>query len=468
MMVSSSLAPPLTFSPCQETLSTLQKRLHFFIQSRPEQWAYSIFWQKEEEQNGGVVLAWGDGHFKANNEVVVSKQPTHDKLGLGLERKRSLQGILCDSNLEGDESMEDVTDLEWFYMVSMTRSFAIGEDLPGKAYGTGNSTWLNLNSIHKLQQFSERTKEAQMHGIQTLVCIPTSSGVVELGSSDIVRENWGLMQQAKSLFGSDVTVLVSKPPSPGGLLPFLDRNLSFADIGITSEVHKQIPQEHEAETKKEVTMTGLSSSLDSEHSNSDGPFVALALEKRKPKKRGRKPGNGRDAPMNHVEAERQRREKLNHRFYALRAVVPNVSRMDKASLLGDAVSYINELKTKIDNLETQVQKYSKKIKTENLNRKDHHQHDDHYPRSNSDSTGLVKMEVEVRIHGLEAMIRVQCENMNHPSAKLMDALRALDFQVQHASVASVKDLMLQDVVARLPEGLRNEESVKAALIRRLE
>ncbi|PIA34865.1 hypothetical protein AQUCO_03700261v1 [Aquilegia coerulea] len=473
MMVSSSYtSPSSTFSsPGQEALSTLQKRLHFFVQSRPEQWAYAIFWRKGEEENGGVVLAWGDGHFKGNQEFdVVCKQPTQDKLGLGLERKRSLQGLLCDSNFwADDESMEDVTDLEWFYMVSMTRSFAIGEDLPGKAYGTGNSAW--LNSTQKLQQYSERTKEAQMHGIQTFVCIPTSSGVVELGSSDIIKENWGLTQQAKSLFGSEVAGLVSKQPSPGGLLPFLDRNLSFADIGITTGVHKHVQQEHEAETRKEVAKTGLSSSLDSEHSNSDGPFVALALEKRKPKKRGRRPGNGRDAPMNHVEAERQRREKLNHRFYALRAVVPNVSRMDKASLLGDAVSYINELKAKIDNLEAQVHKYSKKIKIEKLNSKDHHQHgmvDDHYPRSDSESAGLLKMEVEVRIHGPDAMIRVQCQNMNHPSAKLMDALRDLDLQVQHASVASVKDLMLQDIVARVPEGLRTEESLKAALISRLE
>jgi len=85
-------------------------------------------------------------------------------------------------------------------------------------------------------------------------------------------------------------------------------------------------------------------------SDSDSHF---ASEKRK--KRGRKPIiTGRESPLNHVEAERQRREKLNHRFYALRSAVPNVSKMDKASLLADAVEYINDLKAKIEDLEAKL------------------------------------------------------------------------------------------------------------------
>ena len=52
---------------------------------------------------------------------------------------------------------------------------------------------------------------------------------------------------------------------------------------------------------------------------------------------------GREEALNHVEAKRQRQEKLNQRFYALRPVVPNIFNMDKASLLGDAIAYITEL-----------------------------------------------------------------------------------------------------------------------------
>ncbi|CAN1331289.1 Transcription factor MYC2, partial [Linum perenne] len=62
--------------------------------------------------------------------------------------------------------------------------------------------------------------------------------------------------------------------------------------------------------------------------------------------------NGREEPLNHVEAERQRRGKLNQRFHALRAVVPNVSKMDKSSILGDAISYIKELRSKLQSRES--------------------------------------------------------------------------------------------------------------------
>nr|TKS03537.1 basic helix-loop-helix protein A isoform X2 [Populus alba] len=55
---------------------------------------------------------------------------------------------------------------------------------------------------------------------------------------------------------------------------------------------------------------------------------------------------------NHVLAERRRREKLNERFIMLRSLVPFVTKMDKASILGDTIEYVKQLRQKIQDLET--------------------------------------------------------------------------------------------------------------------
>lgn len=147
----------------------------------------------------------------------------------------------------------------------------------------------------------------------------------------------------------------------------------------------------------------------------------------------------------HVEAERQRREKLNDRFYALRSVVPYVSKMDKASLLADAVTYINELKARIQTLEEKVGTESSVAIT---SRNESQMNMCHVRGSGTNN----RDEVEVKLFGSQAMIRVQSAHMNHPAAKLMDVLRSYDLKVQYASVSSVGDRMVQDVIVMVPYG----------------
>nr|GFC30924.1 transcription factor MYC2-like [Tanacetum cinerariifolium] len=174
------------------------------------------------------------------------------------------------------------------------------------------------------------------------------------------------------------------------------------------------------------------------------------------------------APGYHVEAERQRREKLNHRFYALRSVVPYVSKMDKASLLADAVTYINELKSKIQTLEHDKRSESPLIRPRNDNQPNINQFNHVHDQRTTGHSTANQVEVVVKLLESEAMIRVQSTEVNHPACKLMDALRSLNLKVHYASVSCVKDLMLQDVIVKVPNGFTSDEdTLRLAILNKM-
>ncbi|KAL5831406.1 hypothetical protein ACOSQ4_016760 [Xanthoceras sorbifolium] len=344
---------------------TLQQRLQFIVQSRPDWWIFG-FLAAGEGFNGQLVLSWGDGHFRCNKQAASS---SNKQQGGGHQRPQPKFGV--------------------------------------------------------------RVKEARTHEIQTLVCISTACGVVELESSDMIKQDWSTVQLAKSLFESDIASL-QIPTHSSNNVPLLFMMLSLKDK----------PQESEI-IVKELTGLGRSSS-GSGQSDSDGNFASAYTDNGRSRETGRKPAvSEKETPLNHVEEERY------------------------FSLLADAVTYINELKDKIHELENKlVQQLPRKKKAMsmstsrnicyNLSAGSTIMYHYHY----TTIRGPFQVIIILR---KQAMIRVQCPDINYPAAKLMDALRDLDFQVHHASVSSVRELMLQDSVVKVPDGIISEEVMRTAI-----
>ncbi|PWA45362.1 transcription factor MYC2 [Artemisia annua] len=551
--------PPTSSSASTSTVhqefnqDTLQQRLQGLIDTARESWTYAIFWQSSVlEYSGPPILGWGDGYYKGepNKPKTVMSATSLAEQQYRKKVLRELNSMISGTQApENDAVDEEVTDTEWFFLISMTQSFVNGVGLPGQAMVTNQPVWV-AGRERLMTSHCERARQGQGFGLQTIVCIPSADGVIELGSTELMYQSSDIMKKVRGSFnfnqardpmqdtvgviGSEMMTSVIPSVNKSHVpkqLPFENpntlsqnprsghnfgsRELNFSEFrsmeggsggkNANSSYTKPEPGKllNFGESKRSITNNGALSptscgsnedgmlsfvsgtaksgagpftGADSDHSDLDASMIKevessrVVEPEKKPRKRGRKPANGREEPLNHVEAERQRREKLNQRFYALRAVVPNVSKMDKASLLGDAILYIKELKSKVDN--TQCDKEELRNQLEALKKellsKDSRQSSSSaisLPDEMKMSTHslIADLDVDVKVIGWDAMIRIQCNKKNHPAARLMAVFKELDFEVNHASVSIVNDLMIQQATVKMGSRLYSQDQLRVAL-----
>ncbi|XVF51480.1 hypothetical protein PTKIN_Ptkin04bG0188400 [Pterospermum kingtungense] len=191
----------------------LKKQLALAV--RNIQWSYAIFWSISARQPG--VLEWGNGYY--NGDIKTRKTVQAVELNadqLGLHRSEQLRE-LYESLSAGDSSPqarrpsaalspEDLTDTEWYYLVCMSFVFDIGQGLPGRTLSSGQPIWL-CNAHYADSKVFSRSLLAK-----TVVCFPFSGGVIELGVTDVVLEDLGLIQHFKTSFLDTPQTVVSNKP----------------------------------------------------------------------------------------------------------------------------------------------------------------------------------------------------------------------------------------------------------------
>ncbi|CAO1947788.1 unnamed protein product [Urochloa humidicola] len=430
----------------------LQARLQDLVDRRGGVWTYGIFWQESRVSGGRAVLGWGDGHCRDGGGSA-----PHDAAGGSGEersaaRKRALLRLHALYGGGGDEEDEEgadyalrldrVTGAEMYFLASMYFSFPEGSGGPGHALATGRHAWAAVEPHAAAPGWYVRASLAHSAGLRTVVFLPCKGGVLELGSDVAVRETPDALRAIHSALApaprEECMRIFGKDLSPSGRTP---QAMALSVTG-DSWVGGQATASAAAKPKAPEPPRSMDFAKPGKAEQQVGGGGG-GEEQRRPRKRGRKPANGREEPLNHVEAERQRREKLNQRFYALRAVVPNISKMDKASLLSDAIAYIQELEDRL--------------------------------RGGGGGAGAAvagaaaraeSPAVEVKAMQDEVVLRVTTPLYAHPVSRVFHAIRDAQLSVAASDVAVADDAVTHTLVLRSPgpEQL-TAETVLAAMSR---
>lgn len=154
----------------------------------------------------------------------------------------------------------------------------------------------------------------------------------------------------------------------------------------------------------------------------------------KKRQQGQKIVNKGLAPMHgqdHIIAERKRREKLNQRFIELSSVIPSLKKIDKASILIDAVEYIKELEKKVKNLETQN---PKPIESAVLVKNTCISSEGGDLGCSSSTAPKPLLEIEARLSGNKILISIHCESFKGLLVKVLSELEELNVTVTHTNL----------------------------------
>lgn len=153
--------------------------------------------------------------------------------------------------------------------------------------------------------------------------------------------------------------------------------------------------------------------------------------------------------QDHIIAERNRREKINRRFIELSTVIPGLKKMDKATILSDAASYVKELQEKLKALEAAGSNgRSIGIETVVLVKKPS------LPESVTFSSAPNTLpEIEARFSENSLMMRIHCENGKGVVVKVLAEVEELHLCIIHTNVVPFPvSTVIITIMAKVEEG----------------
>ncbi|KAI4380260.1 hypothetical protein MLD38_006471 [Melastoma candidum] len=188
-------------------------------------------------------------------------------------------------------------------------------------------------------------------------------------------------------------------------------------------------------------------------------------------------GAASSAVSKNTVSERNRRKTLNDRLYALRSVVPNISKMDKASIIKDAIGYIQELQEQEQTIQREIVDLESTGKVKGspclynddgellivppyMRPKKKRMSPNASGGGFNDPTILV-LEIKVTYMGEKmVVVSLTCSKRTHTMVKLCELFESLQLKVITANITAFSGRLLKTVFVEADEEEKEELKLK--------
>ncbi|KAG6535729.1 hypothetical protein ZIOFF_000752 [Zingiber officinale] len=149
---------------------------------------------------------------------------------------------------------------------------------------------------------------------------------------------------------------ISLPPSTPISPTTIDWNVAMDDMNAEYDFYWETKRFVDFE---ELESWGLEEAVSAGYYGSSSPDgVSSPTPAREP------PPATAPPPAKTIAMERNRRKKLDDKLYALRSIVPKITKMNKASIIKDAIDYIVQLQEEERQMEAEISELESKLKQE--------------------------------------------------------------------------------------------------------
>ncbi|KAI9110238.1 hypothetical protein K1719_018680 [Acacia pycnantha] len=166
--------------------------------------------------------------------------------------------------------------------------------------------------------------------------------------------------------------------------------------------------------------------------NSSPPGRTRSTRKTQPRNKSRSSSD----VLHHIMAERKRRQDLSQKFIALAATIPGLKKMDKATVLCEAIDYVKRLQERVRELESVEEKRKRNGGGGTAVRREKNSMELCWCRRRAQEAVVVELpEMEAKVSENQVLLRIHCERRSNMMLKMAEILEYV-----HLSVLSCSSL----------------------------